>query len=169
MNKTITSVALFFFIVASAGVARADDAALRAALQARYAAMRASMGARDDKAVSALLASDFVSIDVSGQIENAAQMIKEIDALPKDPLKVSTTTILSVNPNGGVAIVEQRYDMKTVKTAADGSKRNVELITLSTDTWSNVGGSWLLQKTQTDQLDYYINGQQVAHKVKPTP
>lgn len=96
-------------------------------------------------------------------------MIKEVDALPKDPLKVSTTTILSVKPNGAVAIVKQRYDMKTVKTAADGTKRNVELITLSTDTWSNIRGTWLIQRTETDQLDYYVNGQQVMHKVKPTP
>jgi hypothetical protein len=76
---------------------------------------------------------------------------------------VSTTTLLSVKVAGSTAVVNQRYDMKTVKTAADGSKTNIELISLSTDTWANVNGSWLLQKTVTNQLDYYKNGQLAMH------
>ena len=56
-------------------------------------------------------------------------MIQEVDGLPKDPSKVSTTTLLSVKVAGNSAVVDQRYDMKTVKTAADGSKANVQLIT----------------------------------------
>lgn len=92
-------------------------------------------------------------------------MIQEVAGLPKDPLKVSTTTLLSVKPVGNTAVVEQRYDMKTTKTAPDGAKRNIELITLSTDTWVNSNGEWLMQKTETEQLDYYVDGQRVAHKI----
>jgi hypothetical protein len=167
MKKLMPILALAFCVVASAASVHAEDSSLKATLQSRYAAMKVAMSARDDKAVAALLAPDFVSIDVFGQSEGAAQMISEVDALPKDPNKVSTTTILSTKPDGDSVVVSQRYDMKTIKVAADGSKRNVELITLSTDTWGKIGGTWLLKKTQTDQLDYYVNGVQVAHKDRP--
>lgn len=124
------------------------------------------MGARDAMAVASLLAPSFVSIDVSGQSEDASQMIQEVAGLPKDPLKVSTTTLLSVKPVGNTAVVEQRYDMKTTKAAPDGAKRNIELITLSTDTWVNSNGEWLMQKTETEQLDYYVDGRRVAHEIR---
>ena len=129
--------------------------------------MKTAMAERESKAIAALLAPDFVSIDSSGQSETASQMIQEVDGLPKDPLKVSTTILLSVKVAGNSAVVDQRYDMKTDKTASDGTKTNVQLITLSTDTWVNINGVWLLQKTVTNQLDYCKNGQLVMHKVKP--
>lgn len=65
---------------------------------------------------------------------------------------------------GNTAVIEQRYDMKTTRVAADGTKRKVELIALSTDTWIAAHGTWLMLKTQTEQLDYYVNGQLIAHK-----
>jgi ketosteroid isomerase-like protein len=143
-----------------------DNSGLSAVLQERYATMKSAMAVRDNKAVAALLATDFVSVDISGQSKDAAEMIQEIDALPKDPLRVSTTTIVSATQNGNTAIVLQRYDMKTIKTASDGSAQNVELVTISTDTWVNLNGVWLFQRTETDLMDYYVNGQQVAHKVR---
>jgi len=167
MNKLITVLAVISCGLTCVAPVHADDSALQTALQGRYAEMKVAMSARDDKAIRALLVPDFFSVDISGQSEHAAQMIREVDALPKDPNKVSTTTILAIKPAGDIVVVSQRYDMKTVKVAADGSKRDVELVTLSTDTWVKARGSWLLKKTQTDQLDYYVNGQQVAHKVRP--
>lgn len=166
MTKLCSSLILCSLFLAAAASASAGDS-LQSALQSRYAAMKVAMGARDSKAVAALLAPSFVSIDISGQSEGAPQMIQEVAALPKDPLNVSTTTLLSVKPVGNTAVVEQRYDMKTTKTEPDGTKRNIELITLSTDTWVNANGTWLMQKTQTHQLDYYVNGQRVAHRTYP--
>lgn len=164
MTKSCSSLILCGLFIGAAATATANTS-LQTTLQARYAAMKVAMGMRDSKAVASLLAPSFVSIDVSGQSENASQMIQEVGALPKDPLKVSTTTLLSVKPIGNTAVVEQRYDMKTTKTAPDGTKRNIELITLSTDTWVNSNGTWLMQKTETEQLDYYVDGQRVAHKI----
>lgn len=66
------------------GKANSDDP-LRSVIEGRYAAMKSAMAARDAKAISELLASDFVSEDVSGQKENAETMIQEVVALPKDP------------------------------------------------------------------------------------
>ena len=166
MNKAAATFVSILFLIPCVNIARADDGDLRAVLQDRYGAMKAAMSARDDKLVSSLLMPDFVSIDVTGQSMGANQMIQETDALPKDPNKTSTTTILSIKRAENDAIVSQRYDMKTVKIAADGSKHDVELITISTDTWVKSNGSWLLQRTETNQLDYYANGQLVTRRVR---
>jgi hypothetical protein len=131
--------------------------------------MKTAMAERNSKAIAALLAPDFMSIDSSGQSENASEMIQEVDGLQKDPSKVSTTTLLSIKVAGDSAVVDQRYEMRTIKTAADGTKANIQLITLSTDTWVNINGVWLLQKTATNRLDYYKNGLLVLHKVYPQP
>lgn len=128
--------------------------------------MKTAMAARDDKAVAALLAPSFLSVDVSGQRENTAQMLQEVDGLTKDPNKTSATTLLAVTLAANVATVKQRYDMNTIKAAVDGTTRKIELVTLSTDKWVNSGGTWLLQETDTDQLDYFVNGKLAVHKVR---
>ena len=57
-----------------------------------------------------------------------------------------------------MAVVQQRYNMKTTKSGQDDSKRNIELIAISTDTWINPNGVWLLQKTVTKQTDLFVDG-----------
>jgi ketosteroid isomerase-like protein len=157
---------LCLFVILSPQSTEATDSTLRPTLEARYAAMKSAMAAHDGEAIAALLSPDFVAVDISGRSADAAQMIREVSALPVDPLKVSTTTLLAIEVSGSTALVDQRYDMKTTKNQSDGSKQNVELIALSTDTWIDVGGVWLLQRTLTKQLDYFVNGQSVAHKTR---
>jgi uncharacterized NAD(P)/FAD-binding protein YdhS len=144
-----------------------SDDSLRPVFEGRYAAMKSAMAARDGKAISEILAPDFVSEDASGQKENADTMIQGVVALPKDPLKVSNTTILSIKVNEDSTTVDQRYDMKTTKTGPDGNKRDVELISISTDTWIKSKDTWLLQRTVTNQMDYFANGKPLVHKVHP--
>lgn len=160
-------IALIYLSIASfvsMGNAWSADDSLKAALQSRYAAMKSAMAAHDGAAVTAILAPDFTSIDVLGQSEGAAQMIGEVNALKPDPNKSSETTLLSISPAANSAVVKQRYDMKTIKTAADGSQHSVELITLSTDSWTKSAGAWLLQRTVTNEMSYYKDGQLVMHK-----
>ena len=104
--------------------------------------------------------------DASGQ-KNADTMIQEVLAIPKGPLKVSITTILSIKANAENATVDQRYNMKTTKAGPDGNKRDVELIAVSTDTWIKSKDTWLLRTTVTNQIDYFVNGQMLTHKVHP--
>jgi len=165
MNKFFVGVFLCIPTILGSAAVLADDLALRSTLEGRYAAMKTAMAARNGEALSLLLAVDFVSEDVSGQTENASQMIQEVKSLPQDPQKVSQTTLLSVELNGSTAVVDQRCDMKTTKTGADGNKRNIELITISTDTWVNLNGTWVIRRTVTNQMAYFVNGQPVAHKV----
>ena len=164
MNKLMAAFCLCLFAILPTAPVLAHDVTIRQALQARYADMKAAMGARYAKAISALLAPNFVTVDTSGQAENADEMIAELKMLPVDPLKVSQTTLLAVRLTRNVAVVDQRYDMKTVKTAADGTKSKVELVTLSTDTWVSTNGTWLCERTVTNKLDYFANGQLVLHK-----
>jgi len=145
----------------------ADDGGLKETLQSKYAAMKTAIAARDSAAIAAMLAPDFQSIGVSGQSETASQMITDVNTLEPDPDKVSTTTLTSVKSFANEVTVEQQYDMKTVKAAANGVTHHIELITLSTDTWVKAESVWLLKRTITDELSYFRDGQLVVHKVKP--
>jgi ketosteroid isomerase-like protein len=155
-----------FIAILGAGACQAEDNKLRSILEGRYAAMKSAMANRDAKQVAALLAPDFVSVDVSGSEKGAAQMVESLKAAPADPDKVSNTTLLSVESGGGKAVVKQRYDTKTVKAAPDGAKHQIELTTLSTDQWVSVSGTWLIQRTATDQMDYLVDGKPLIHKVR---
>jgi hypothetical protein len=128
--------------------------------------MKTAMSSRDPRAILSLLTADFIGVDVSGQTVNGDQMAREVSALPIDPHKDSSTTIKSVARKGSSATVNQKYDMRTTKTGADGAVRNVELIAESTDSWILKDGTWLLQRSITNQMDYFVNGVAVMHKTR---
>jgi hypothetical protein len=132
--------------------------------------MKSAMAKRDAKEIAALLAPNFVSIDVAGKETTGDQMIESLKALPVNPNRVSTTTLLSIEPSGNKAVVKQRYNMRTVRAATDGAKQEVELTTLSTDVWILTRGAWVLQQTVTDQMDALVDGKPMVHRVrKPEP
>ncbi len=166
MKKFFMSIFLLLFAISSVELVQADDNALRQVFEGRYASMKSAMADRDGKAVSLLLAPDFTSIDVSGQSTNATQMIQELNTLPKDPLKISNTKLLSIKVSDKIALIDQRYEMKSKKIGPDSSKRDIELVTVSTDTWINSNGVWLVQRTMTNQVDYFVNGQLTIHKIR---
>jgi hypothetical protein len=158
---------LCFLGVLVGSIAWSADDALREVLQSRYAVMKAAMAAHDGAAMTKMLAPDFMSVDVSGKLETASQLIAEVNGLKPDPNKSSETTLISLGPDANRVIVEQQYHMKTVRTAGDGTQHNVELITLSTDTWIKPADVWLMERTVTNELSYFDNGLLVAHKLKP--
>jgi len=128
--------------------------------------MKSAMANRDAKVIATLLAPDFVSIDVSGKETTGDQMIESLKALPVNPNRASSTTLLSIAPSGNKAVVKQRYNIKTVRAATDGAKQEVELTTLSTDVWILKGGIWVLQRTVTDQMDALVDGKPMVHRVR---
>lgn len=143
----------------------AKDSPLQSVFEARYAALKSAMADRDPRALAVLLAPDFASEDVSGKTESADEMMREVGSMPKDSNRASDTTVVSVQASGDTATVQQRYHMTTTKAGADGTtKQAVELTTLSTDIWVKSGGTWLLRRTVTNQLDYKVNGRLVAHR-----
>ena len=128
--------------------------------------MKFAMAAHNNAAIRSMLAPRFESIDVSGHSSGAAQMIAGLDALQPDPNKVSTTTVLNLSQVGDKITVEQRYDMTTKRTSEAGAVHKVELVTVSMDTWVNPVGVWLLERTVTNSLSIFRDGDLVVHKVK---
>jgi hypothetical protein len=137
---------------------------LRGELAARYAAMKTAMANKDEAAIRSLLADGFVSVDVGGKSEDAADMVRDVLALPADPGRHSQTTIVSVKVDGRTALVEQRYEMTRKTTAPDGTEKSTALSTLSTDTWINDHGAWRIARTVTRKLDYTVDGRTIAHR-----
>jgi hypothetical protein len=162
----VAALALPFFWFAGAAMAAGMDPALKAALDARYAAMKLAMDARDAAAIRAILAPGFSSMDTRGQMENADQMIAEVTALPPDTHKTSMTTVLSYSGSAKALTVKQRYDMKTLKSGPDGTQHPVELVALSTDTWVKPGAVWLMRKTVTDDMTLYRDGRQATRQAR---
>ncbi len=160
--------ALSIAFLSTVPIARSAEDPLREVLQSRYAAMKAAMAAHDGPGIAAILAPNFVSVDVSGKSENASQTIAEVNALKTDPDKSSNTTLSSISPGSTAVTVEQRYDMKTKSTTADGTQHDVELVTLSTDTWVKSGNVWLIERTVTDDVTYFVDGKLTAHRAKPS-
>lgn len=168
IHRSLLTVLLASLSAIQCAVAQpAAESALKSVLEGRYAALKAAIDARDRQALAALLAPDFASVDVAGKSATAEQMLTQLAASPKDPNRVSETTLLSVKLNGDVATVSQRYHMTSAKVASDGSRHPSELETLSTDTWVRSGDTWLLKKTATDELDYSVDGKKMPHKVRP--
>jgi hypothetical protein len=130
-----------------------------------YAKFKQAVDGRDPKALAAMLAPGFVEEEVSGATTSADKMLVELARLPQDPHRQSQTTLLSVNSDGHIARITQRYRMTTIKTLANGEKKSIELVALSDDTWTHADGTWRIQRTVTEQVDYRMGGKLLAHKV----
>lgn len=147
--------------------AHAGDDAVRADLEARYALMKAAMAAHDPAALRALLAPGFTSVDITGHSASADEVSNDVAAIKADPNKVSQTTLVSVSVKGHTAVVVQRYDMTSLRAGPDGVMHPVHLVTLSTDTWTQVHHQWLALTTRTDEVDYEVEGQAPVHRSRP--
>jgi hypothetical protein len=167
-SKYASSLAILVFslTIQSCDAKTISQDKLRTALKARYADIKVAISNHDDAALETIFTPDFESIDVTGHVETAAQMIAEVNSLKPDPHKISITTIVSVMPEPNDVVVQQRYDMTTIKVAADGGSNKVELIALSTDTWIKPGKTWLCDKTVTDEISVLVNGQLAEHYTK---
>ncbi|MDE2419965.1 MAG: nuclear transport factor 2 family protein [Gammaproteobacteria bacterium] len=130
-----------------------------------YANFKSAIKNKDETALQASLAPDFVSEDISGNTKSSQQMIAEISNLPNDPNKISKTTILSVSIKGNTAKITQKYKMNTLKISSNGNLMPAQLIAISDDTWTKSHGIWLMKKTVTKQLDYSLGNQIIMHKV----
>ncbi len=167
MNRIYKSLLAILLAALSAGRCAAAESSLQSVLEGRYAAMKTAIDAKDRQALAAFLTPDFVSVDVSGKSQTAEEMLAQLVKSSRNPNRVSETTLLSVQLKGDVATVSQRFHMTSTKVTSDGSRHPVELTTLSTDTWVRSGGSWLLRKTVTEELDSSVDGKARPHQVRP--
>lgn len=165
-RQLLNLILLLALLSASSGLKKQTaDGQLKTAFQERYGAMKAAMASRDPKAIGALLAPDFQSVDVDGHTQSSEQMMQQLAASPQDPNRVSDTTVLSVEQHENSATVTQRYHMTTTRARPDGQPpQAIEMSSTSIDTWVLSPGGWLIQRTQTDELEVKIDGKVVAHK-----
>lgn len=146
-----------------------DKASAKAALTQRYADLKATMNARDHAGILAILAQGFVAEEASGAKKDAGAMLAELDQLPHDPNKVSTTTIDALSLSGPVATVSQHYHLNTTRAGSGGQSRAIEIDAHSTDVWACSSGVWLQNSTRTDEIELKVNGQVVGHQVHAKP
>lgn len=159
MKKLIAVLPALMLAIAACGTASAHhDAALLTALQDRYKALQSAMSGDDRRRVAAILAPHFVALDVVGQSEGPHQLLGDVDSIPLDRNATITTRISSPLRRGNVVVVARRV---TVETAD-----NERFVGFSTDTWIRVSGAWLLRKTQTTKLEFYVDGEQIAGDVR---
>lgn len=164
--RSIIPIAVAVLVLGATGL-NAHESSLTESLDSRYAQMKSAMHNHDVQALRDILTPGFVSVELDGKTESADQMIQEVNALPSDGNRSSDTTLLSVRPGKTRAVVEQQYTMRTKKEGQNGMEHSVRLVTVSTDTWIMLHGKWRIQRTVTDQLDYYIDGKHVLHQKRP--
>lgn len=159
------------FVVASLpALAQPPEPGLKATLEGRYAALRVAMDARDAKALGGLLAPGFVSETVDGKTSTQDEMIRDLAASPKDPNKVSSTMLVEIQKEGTTATVKQEYRVATTRPGANGSApQKVDFQAISTDTWIEADGVWLLKSTVTQSLDITLDGKHIGHKEHAPP
>jgi hypothetical protein len=146
------------------------EPSLKSTLEKRYADMRVAMDTRDAKALGVLLAPGFVSETVDGKTVTADAMMQDLASAPKDPNKVSTSTLADIRKEGSTVTVEQHYHGTTTRPLAQGgAAQMLEVQSVSTDTWVEVGGVWLLKRTVTRSLDVTVDGKQMVHKQHAPP
>lgn len=158
--------ALIWCAALCAGPAFADDT--QAAIQARYNAWSTAMDAKDWVAARAVEAPGYESITADGKVASGDQ---EIAALQRANLKDAhtTTTVVSVRFQGDTAFVEETGDGQFTQPDAAGKPHIYKVHADSSDVWTRVGGTWLILQSTTNEFDMSVDGQQVAHQVRPKP
>ena len=165
MRTQIKATVVLLALLPSAQALAGDTGVhLKATLEARYAQLKTVIAARDSDAILGMLAPGFFSEDAEGVRETGPEMAQEIAALPKNNNKSSETTLLSTERQDDKVVVMQRYHMTSKKPKSDGSVQDIDLVTLSRDTWQLVNGQWLAVSTVTEQVDYKVDGALVGHK-----
>lgn len=143
---------------------KGDD--FKTKLESRYWDMRMAIKAGDPNLYKKNLADDFVSIDLNDAKRNGNEIVAALGQSIPDDSRKEKTTVESVKLDGDRAEAKVTYDLTALRQATDGSKINYHMVTVSNDVWVKKDGQWLLQKTQAETGDVYINDKLAAHRVR---
>ena len=133
---------------------------------ARYAQLRTAMESRDAKAIKALLAPKFQSIDVRGEASDADEMIDDLGRLPPSGDRKSETTLKTVTVTSDTAMIEESRDIKLSHVGQDGTTHAIEFVTVSDDSWVQSPSGWLLASTTAKEMTMMRDGTVLRHIVK---
>ncbi len=149
---------------AAGATAKAASSSTVRQLEGRYARLKAALAARSAGAVRGILSRDFESIDIHGLARSRDDMISDAQAAASDPYRISKTVVRSVKVAGDAAYVEQVYNLRTRRKAADGATHEIEVETESTDLWLRRMGTWTLRRTSTHHMVQKRDGEIVVEK-----
>jgi ketosteroid isomerase-like protein len=147
---------------------RADDAAVRKALDAQYAKFSQGMIKKDMKAMFSLLTPDATFKEVGGQIMTREQMSKMMEqmmgtmTISKIGNKVET---LKVKGNTAIADVTSRSSGKM--KGQDGKTHTVAYVSKSRDTWTKTAGGWKLKRIEAISETMTMDGKPVSYGAPP--
>lgn len=142
----------------------ADDSALAATFQTRYATLQ---GASDAESVKDVLAADYVTVQADGARKDRNEYLKQITAAGRG--RSSDTTVLSVATDGDQATVKQRTHVRMRQTDAKGGQHDIDAVVLATDTWAKVQDQWQLKRSIVENVNASVDGKAVAPRAKATP
>ena len=158
------AIAVFLFV----GIAHAaveTDAKLKVVLEAQYAKIISAERAKDWKALEAVLAPNYRSIDTDGTIISRALEIKQDQETPDVRNERDRITVLSVDLKGDQLFVQQRFNGRFDQLGQDGKSHRFVIVAYSSDLWRRAGTSWICEQTITSVQDVSVDGQPVAHDV----
>jgi hypothetical protein len=128
------------------------DHPLRPTLDQRYLDMRSAMASGKADPIAAMLAPGFKSINLQGQEQSAYAMIESVLRLKIDRTRrTANTTLVELEQTGGKVSVLQHYSMTIAGDVAPSFPKQLQ--TLSIDRWTRSGDTWLLEVTQTREVE----------------
>lgn len=132
----------------------------KAAFEARYTEMRTAMLAKDRAGTEKLLTADYQSTDIRGEVHNRADVLDRLAQLPPEMANAKPETkVLSVTVSGATAAVDSQMTMQMKRPGEDGEDMTLDIAVVSSDTWVQTGGVWLLQKSVQKELTVSKDGE----------
>lgn len=148
-----------FVAVALVGSVQAQEDP-KAAFEARYTAMSTAMLAKDRVATEALLAADYESTDIRGEVHNRADVLDRLAQLPPEMANMKPETkVLTVKISGDTAAVDSQMNLQMKRPDENGEEMTLDIAVVSADTWVNRGGAWLLQKSVQKEMTVSKDGE----------
>ena len=132
----------------------------KAAFEARYTAMSTAMLAKDRAATETLLAPDYESTDIRGEVHNRAEVLNKLAELPPEMANMKPKTkVLTVKVSGDTAAVDSQMNLQMKRPDENGEEMTLDIAVVSADTWVNRGGVWLLQKSVQKEMTVSKDGE----------
>lgn len=148
-------------IVAVAGSAQAQQDP-NTVFEARYTELRTALLSKDTAKAGAIMAPDYESTDIRGDTHNRAEVLERMGQMPAEMANMKPETkVLTVKLSGESAAVDSQMTMQMKRPDENGEEMTLDITVVSSDTWVQRGGVWLLQKSVQKEMSVARNGEVV--------
>ena len=146
--RLITAFLLVLAALASAG--QGSDAAVRRAISARMAAYDKAVTGNDSRAMLAIMAKGFRSVDQDGTSYTADALVEGMKS-NGSKLKVNSlkTSITSMTVEKGGVIIGATSELDANLQGEGGNWQHTKLVTKNRQYWVQEGGAWKIRGVRT--------------------